>query len=160
MSAKVFIDGDSGTTGLQIRTQLANRTDLDLLRIPEGQRKDPLRRQEALNAADLAILCLPDDAAQESAAMVQNPKTKIIDTSSAHRVTEGWTYGFPEYDTKQRKLIAASTRVSNPGCYAITSIAILRPLIANSLLSPEWPVTINAVSGYSGGGKTLIRRWG
>ncbi len=156
LSAKVFIDGDVGTTGLQIRSQLEHRTDLQLLRIAEHQRKDPVRRQEALNAADVAILCLPDDAARESTAMVENPKTKIIDTSTAHRISEGWTYGFPEYDARQRQLISISTRVSNPGCYAITSIAILHPLIANGLLPAEWPITINAVSGYSGGGKKLI----
>ena len=156
MSAKIFIDGDAGTTGLQIRSKLEGRDDLQLIRIPENKRKDPLRRQEALNAADLAILCLPDDAAKESMAMIKNSETKVIDTSTAHRVANGWTYGFPEYCSHQPTLIGLSTRVSNPGCYAITSVAMLRPLITNSLLPSDLPITINAVSGYSGGGKILI----
>lgn len=156
MTAKVFIDGDVGTTGLQIRARLEGRADLELLRLPEDQRKDPARRKDMLNAADVAILCLPDDAARESAALVDNPDTKIVDASTAHRVADGWTYGFPEYDAGQRDAIAAASRVSNPGCYAITSVAMLHPLILAGVLPSDWPVTINAVSGYSGGGKGLI----
>ncbi len=156
MTAKVFIDGDVGTTGLQIRTRLEGRSDIDLLRLPEAERKDPARRAATLNAADLAILCLPDDAARESAALVDNPNTKIIDASTAHRTADGWTYGFPEYEAGQRDAIAQSTRVSNPGCYAITSVAMLHPLVTAGLLPADTPVTINAVSGYSGGGKGLI----
>jgi len=156
MTAKVFIDGDVGTTGLQIRERLEGRADIDLLRLPDTERKDPARRQDMLNAADVAILCLPDDAARESASLVENPDTKIIDASTAHRTADGWTYGFPEYDVGQRDAIAASTRVSNPGCYAITSVAMLHPLVQGGLLPSDTPVTINAVSGYSGGGKGLI----
>ena len=156
MKAKIFIDGDVGTTGLQIRTRLEGRRDLELLRLPEDQRKVPARRKEMLNAADVAILCLPDDAARESAALVDNPETKIIDASTAHRIADGWTYGFPEYRAGQRDAIARATRVSNPGCYAITSVAVLHPLIEVGLLPEDWPITINAVSGYSGGGRDLI----
>jgi len=156
MGAKVFIDGDVGTTGLQIRARLDGRADIELLRLPETERKDPERRREMLNAADVAILCLPDDAAREAAAMIDDPATKVIDASTAHRVADGWTYGFPEYDAGQREKIAGAARVANPGCYAITSVAILHPLVAAGLLPAAAPVTINAVSGYSGGGKGLI----
>ena len=109
-----------------------------------------------LNTANVAILCLPDDAAKESAALVENPKTKIVDASTAHRVADGWTYGFPEYTAGQRDVIASATRVSNPGCYAITAVAILHPLVQGGVVPKDWPITINAVSGYSGGGKELI----
>ena len=156
MKAKVFIDGDVGTTGLQIRARLEGRADIELLRLPENQRKAPARRKEMLNTADVAILCLPDDAARESVALVDNPETKIVDASTAHRVADGWTYGFPEYKAGQRDAIAGATRVSNPGCYAITSVAMLYPLIHDGVVPEDWPITINAVSGYSGGGKDLI----
>ena len=156
MAAKVFIDGEVGTTGLQIRTRLEGRTDIELLRLPEGQRKDPAHRREMLNTANVAILCLPDDAAKESAALVENPKTKIVDASTAHRVADGWTYGFPEYTAGQRDVIASATRVSNPGCYAISAVAMLHPLVQGGVVPKDWPITINAVSGYSGGGKELI----
>lgn len=156
MTAKIFIDGDAGATGLQIRARLEGRPDLKLLRLPEDQRKDPARRKEMLNAADVAVLCLPDDAARESVSLVDDPETRIIDASTAHRVADGWTYGFPEYDAGQRGAIAAAARVSNPGCYAITSVAMLHPLISGGVAPADWPVTINAVSGYSGGGKGLI----
>ena len=156
MAAKVFIDGDVGTTGLQIRTRLEGRTDIELLRLPEGQRKDPAPRRELLNTAAVAILCLPDDAARESAALVENRETKIVDASTAHRVADGWTYGFPEYTAGQRDVIAGATRVSNPGCYAISAVAMLHPLVQGGVVPKDWPITINAVSGYSGGGKELI----
>ena len=138
MKAKVFIDGDVGTTGLQIRARLEGRTDIELLRLPEDQRKDPARRKEMLNTANVAILCLPDDAARESAALVDNPKTKIIDASTAHRVADGWTYGFPEYKAGQRNAIAEATRVSNPGCYAITSVAMLHPLVQSGVVPEDF----------------------
>ena len=157
MSAKVFIDGDVGTTGLKIRSHLEGRTDLKLIRLPDDQRKNPSRRKEALNLADVAILCLPDDAALHALTMIESSDTKIIDASTAHRIADGWDYGFPEYNSTQAKIIAESTRVSNPGCYAITSIAILHPLIISGVLPADWPITINAVSGYSGGGKDLIK---
>jgi N-acetyl-gamma-glutamyl-phosphate reductase len=156
MSAKIFIDGEAGTTGLQIRDRLAARADIQLLSVPEAHRKDVAARAELLNSADVAILCLPDEAAKESVALVTNPATRIIDASSAHRVAEGWTYGFAEIDSKQAKVIAGAKRVSNPGCWPQGVIAVLRPLIAAGLLPASWPITVNGVSGYSGGGKAMI----
>jgi N-acetyl-gamma-glutamyl-phosphate reductase len=156
MAATVFIDGEAGTTGLQIAARLKDRKDLTLLHLSDADRKDTEARGAMLNDADLAILCLPDDAAREAVALIDNPDTKVIDPSTAHRTAEGWTYGFPEYGPGQREAIAASKRVANPGCYAIASVAILHPLVAAGIIPPDWPVTINAVSGYSGGGKSLI----
>ncbi|MEE8306943.1 MAG: N-acetyl-gamma-glutamyl-phosphate reductase [Gammaproteobacteria bacterium] len=156
MTAKVFIDGEVGTTGLQIKARLEGRKDIELLRLPGSDRKNPDRKRDMLNEADLAILCLPDDAAREAVALIENPQTKVIDPSTAHRTAEGWVYGFPEYEEGQRELIANAKRVANPGCYAIASIAILHPLVKGGLIQPDWPATINAVSGYSGGGKSLI----
>ena len=154
--AKIFIDGEAGTTGLQIAERLATRGDLELIKLSDATRKDAGARRDALNAADIAILCLPDDAARESVAWVENPATRIIDASTAHRAVDGWIYGFPEYDPTQRDRLRESTRITNPGCYAIASVAILHPLVAAGLLPADWPVSINAVSGYSGGGKALI----
>lgn len=156
MTAKVFIDGEVGTTGLQIKARLEGRSDIELLRLAESDRKNLDRKRDMLNEADLAILCLPDDAAREAVALIDNPQTKVIDPSTAHRIAEGWVYGFPEYEEGQRDLIANAKRVANPGCYAIASIAILHPLVKGGLIQPDWPATINAVSGYSGGGKSLI----
>ncbi len=156
MTAKVFIDGEAGTTGLQISTRLEGRGDVSLLRLNDAERKDTARRREMLNAADLVILCLPDDAAREAVLLIDNPDTRVVDASTAHRTAEGWVYGFPEYETGQRDAVAAAKRVTNPGCYAITSVAILHPLVKAGVIGTEWPVTINAVSGYSGGGKGLI----
>ncbi len=159
MTARIFIDGEAGTTGLQIRSRLEGRSELDLLSLPEDQRKDPARRAEMLNAADLVILCLPDDAAREAVAMIESPDVRVIDASTAHRTSDDWVYGFPEYDAGQARKIAEAKRVTNPGCYALASVAILHPLVASGLLPADWPVTINAVSGYTGGGKTLIRNF-
>lgn len=156
MTAKVFIDGEVGTTGLQIKARLEGSSDIELLRLAESDRKNLDRKRDMLNEADLAILCLPDDAACEAVALIDNPQTKVIDPSTAHRIAEGWVYGFPEYEEGQRDLIANAKRVANPGCYAIASIAILHPLVKGGLIQPDWPATINAVSGYSGGGKSLI----
>jgi N-acetyl-gamma-glutamyl-phosphate reductase, uncommon form len=156
MKPKIFIDGEHGTTGLQIRARLAGRDDIELISVPTERRKDPAARAEYLNAADIAILCLPDDAAKESVALIDNPRTRVIDASTAHRVAEGWTYGFAEMDRNQASAIAAAKRVANPGCWPQGPIATLRPLIAAGLLPAEFPVTMNGISGYSGGGRTMI----
>ncbi len=156
MTATVFIDGEAGTTGLQIRARLEARHDVSLLSLNDTDRKDAGCRRDMLNTADLSILCLPDDAAREAIAMIENPAAKVIDASTAHRTAEGWVYGAPEYDKDQPALIAAATRVTNPGCYANGAIAILHPLVEIGMVPADWPVTINAISGYSGGGKQMI----
>ena len=155
MSTTVFIDGEVGTTGLQIHERLAPRGDIELISLDEANRKDADARRDALNAADVAILCLPDDAAREAVSMIEGG-TVVIDASTAHRTADGWTYGFPEYEPGFREEIRASKRISNPGCYAITAVALLHPVVARGLLPGDYPVSINAVSGYSGGGKSLI----
>ena len=155
MTHTIFIDGEAGTTGLEIRERLEARGDLELL-LRGDRRRDVDARREALNGADAVILCLPDDAAREAVAMIENPGVKVIDASTAHRVAPGWTYGFPEMDVEQRAAVAGSTRVSNPGCYPTGFIALIRPLVRAGLVPVDHPVTVNAVSGYSGGGKALI----
>ena len=156
MAAKVFIDGEHGTTGLQIRTRLAGRSDLELISIPTDRRKDAAARAEYLIAADVAILCLPDDAAREAVALAAQSGTRFIDASTAHRTAEAWVYGFAEMAKGQSAAIAKAQMVSNPGCYATGAIALLRPLTNAGLLPRDYPVTINAVSGYTGGGKQMI----
>ena len=156
MVAKIFIDGEAGTTGLQIRDRLAGRRDLELLSIAPDKRKDPDERKRLLNAADVAILCLPDDAAKESVGLIENDKTRVIDPSTAHRVAQGWTYGFAEMEKGQPEAIAASMRVSNPGCWPQGGIATLRPLVNAGLIPADFPVTVNGISGYSGGGRSMI----
>ncbi len=159
MTAQVFIDGEAGTTGLQIRARLEARADVRLIRLADDERKDPAARARALNAADLAILCLPDEAAREAVSLIDNPETRVIDASTAYRTDPDWTYGFPELDAAQGAKVAASKRVSNPGCYPTGATALLRPLTDAGVLPRDFPVTVNAVSGYSGGGKNLIRRY-
>ncbi len=157
MSARVFIDGDAGTTGLQIRARLAERRDVEILRLPDGQRKDPAHRARLLNAADLVILCLPDEAAREAVSLIESASVKVIDASTAHRTQPGWVYGFPEMAPGQAPRIAGAARVSNPGCYPTAAIALIRPLVEAGLLPADAPVTVNAVSGYSGGGRKRIQ---
>lgn len=159
MTTSIFIDGAVGTTGLQIKTRLEGRDDIALLQLSDADRKDRDRRAAMLNACDVAILCLPDDAARESVAMIENPDVRVIDASTAHRTADGWDYGFPEMDPGHAAVIASSKRVANTGCYAVASIAILHPLIDDGVLPAEWPITINAISGYSGGGKKMIAQF-
>ena len=156
MNAKIFIDGEAGTTGLQIRARLEGRSDVGLIGLADADRKNSDQRRQMLNGCDIAILCLPDDAARDALTLIDNPDTRVIDASTAHRVADGWVYGMPELDAGQSARIAEANRVSNAGCYAIASVGLLRPLVAARLLPDDWPVTINAISGYSGGGKSLI----
>lgn len=159
MTATVFIDGEAGTTGLQIKSRLEGRNDIRLIHLADAQRKDAAARHDALRSADVAILCLPDAAARDAAAMLKGAKTRVIDASTAHRTDPDWVYGFAEMTQGQREKIAAATRVSNPGCYACSAVALLRPLTDAGLLPLDFPVTINAISGYSGGGRKMIERY-
>jgi len=152
----VFIDGEAGTTGLQIAERLAGRTDLEVLSIDPALRKDAGARSELMNTADAVVLCLPDEAAREAAGLVSNADTVIIDASTAHRTHNDWAYGFPEMAEGQRQAIAASKRISNPGCYPTGFIALVRPLVDAGLIPADYPITVNAVSGYTGGGKSMI----
>jgi N-acetyl-gamma-glutamyl-phosphate reductase len=159
MVQTVFIDGEAGTTGLLIRERLAGRADISLVTIDPDRRKDPAARAEALAAADLAVLCLPDDAAKEAVAFADalpHGGPRILDASTAHRVAPGWVYGFPELSAGQERAVRSARRVSNPGCYPTGAIALLRPLVDAGIIPREHPITINAVSGYSGGGKSMI----
>lgn len=157
MTAKIFIDGEHGTTGLQIRARMAERNDVELLSIPEAKRRDQGLREDMLNSADIAILCLPDDAAIEAVAMLSgNASVRIIDTSTAHRTDENWVYGFAEMDSGQAGRIADARLVANPGCYPTGAIGLVRPLRMAGLLPADYPVSVNAVSGYTGGGKQMI----
>lgn len=154
--AKIYIDGEAGTTGLQIRDRLAARDDIELLTIDPAKRKDQDERKRLLNAADVAILCLPDDAAKESVSLIDNDRTAVIDASTAHRVAPGWAYGFAEMAKGQAEAIAASKRVANPGCWPQGLIAGIRPLIEAGLLPKGAALSYNGVSGYSGGGRKMV----
>lgn len=156
---KVFVDGQAGTTGLEIKDRLVLRTDIELLEISEANRKDVKARSSLLNEADIVFLCLPDDAAIESAALVTNPRTRIIDASTAHRTDPDWVYGLPELSKEQRSMIANSTRVANPGCHATGFALGLFPLIKAGIVQRDYPVTCHSLSGYSGGGKGLIEQY-
>ncbi|WP_394730927.1 N-acetyl-gamma-glutamyl-phosphate reductase [Altererythrobacter sp. GH1-8] len=157
MATRIFIDGAAGTTGLEIRERLAGRSEFELIVLDDAQRKSESSRRDALHAADVAILCLPDDAAREAVRLAEGSGTRFIDASTAHRLADGWTYGFPELIGHHK--IAEAQFVSNPGCYPTGFLALVAPLVKQGLLPADWPYTVNAVSGYSGGGKALIERF-
>ncbi|WP_066826671.1 N-acetyl-gamma-glutamyl-phosphate reductase [Sphingomonas mali] len=156
MNVNVFIDGGAGTTGLEIRDRLSGRSDVTLVTLDDAVRKSSAARKQALNDADFVILCLPDDAAREAVAMITSEKTRVIDASTAHRVAEGWAYGFAELEPAQQAAIAEARFVSNPGCYPTGFLALVRPLVRAGLIPHDWPLSANAISGYSGGGKSMI----
>ena len=156
MTYKVFVDGQEGTTGLQINEYLAKRPDIELIKIDADKRKDLAERKRLINASDVTFLCLPDDAAKESVSLVDNPNTCVIDASTAHRVNPAWTFGLPELAKDQRAKIRASKRIANPGCHASAFILALKPLVAAGLLPADTQIAANSITGYSGGGKKMI----
>lgn len=160
MTHSIFIDGAAGTTGLEIADRLESRPEFQLVRLSDDRRKDLGARREAINDSDFVILCLPDAAAREAVSLADNDSTRIIDASSAHRTHPDWVFGFAEFRDGQRAAIAEAKRVSNPGCYPTGFLGLVAPLIAQGVLPADWPYTVNAVSGYSGGGKALIERFG
>jgi len=159
MTHHIFVDGQEGTTGLRIHEMLARRSDVEVLRIHPDKRKDPAERARLLNAADVAFLCLPDAAAREAVALVTNPKTCVIDASTAHRTVPGWAYGLPELAAGQREAIRASKRIANPGCHATAFVLLLRPLVQAGLLPADAAVSATSITGYSGGGKSMIAEY-
>ena len=159
MKPKVYIDGKDGTTGLQIYERLGGRSDIELLLIDGAKRKDPAERKKLMDAADIVFLCLPDAAAVEAVELVENPNTRIIDASTAHRTAPGWTYGFPELGAEQKTAIQASKRVANPGCHATGFLSTAAPLVKMGILPPDYPVTVYSLTGYSGGGKKMIAQY-
>jgi N-acetyl-gamma-glutamyl-phosphate reductase len=156
VTARVFIDGEAGTTGLQIRERLEARRDIELVSIDPAKRKDADERRRLLNSVDAVILCLPDDAAREAVSLIENDAVKVIDASTAYRVAPDWAYGFAEMSKDQRAQIASAKRISNPGCYPTGFIALTRPLVEAGVIPRDWALSVNAVSGYSGGGKAMI----
>ena len=159
MKPKIFIDGREGTTGLQIHDRLIDRNDIELLHIDESKRKDISERKRLINESDLVFLCLPDEAARESVSLIENSKTRIIDASTAHRTHDDWVYGFAELSKHQRENIKNARRVANPGCHATGIIASVYPLIALSIMPHDYPLTCISLTGYSGGGKTMINSY-
>lgn len=156
---RVFIDGHAGTTGLEINARLCQRGDLEILQIAEANRKCTDARRNCLNAADVVVLCLPDDAAREAVSLLENPATKVLDASTAHRISDGWAYGLPELAPGQREKVAEARRVSNPGCYPTGFLLVMRTLVDAGIAPTDLPVSVNAVSGYSGGGRGMIERY-
>ena len=159
MAYKIFIDGKEGTTGLQIYERFANRKDVEILQIDDEKRKDPQEKAKMINASDFTFLCLPDAASIESVSLCTNPKTRIIDASTAHRTNPDWAYGFPELDKSFREKIVSSNRVAVPGCYASGFVAIAYPLVKSGIMQKDYPVVVHAVSGYSGAGKKAIAQY-
>ena len=159
MTYKVFVDGQEGTTGLQINEYLAKRPDIELLKIDADKRKDVAERKRLINESDVTFLCLPDEAAKESVTLVANPNTCVIDASTAHRVNPAWTFGLPELAKDQRKKIRGSKRIANPGCHASAFILALKPLVAGGLLAVDTQIAANSITGYSGGGKSMIAHY-
>ena len=159
MKSKIFIDGREGTTGLQIYDRLGGRNDIDLLIIDEAKRKDISERKRLINEADLVFLCLPDDAAIKAVSLVESDKVRIIDASTAHRTNPNWVYGFPELSKQQREKISKARRVANPGCHSTGIIASVYPLIAKGILPKDYPLTCLSLTGYSGGGKAMIKAY-
>lgn len=157
MKPKVFVDGQEGTTGLRIHDYLAKRSDLEVMKIAAEDKKDTEKRRQYLNAADLVFLCLPDQAAREAVSLIDNPKTRVIDASTAHRTI--WTYGFPELNKTQRAEIRTANRVSVPGCHATGFVSLAYPLVQEGFLPASAPLVCNSLTGYSGGGKSLIRKF-
>lgn len=160
MTFQVFVDGQEGTTGLRIHEYLARRTDVALLKIDPARRKDVVARRELINASDVTFLCLPDQAAVESVALVENPGTCIIDASTAHRIAPGWAFGLPELAPDQRDRLRASKRIANPGCHASAFILVVKPLVALGILGADHPPAAYSITGYSGGGKKMIEQYG
>lgn len=159
MMKNVFIDGSAGTTGLRIWERLSVRQDLNLIRLPDSLRKSLEARKEAINSADIAFLCLPDNAAIEAVSLVENPNVKVIDTSTAHRTNDDWVYGFAELSNEHRQAICQAKRVANPGCHASGFIASVYPLVVSGILPLDFPITAYSLTGYSGGGKSLIAEY-
>ncbi len=159
MAPRIFIDGEVGTTGLQILQRLAGRKDIELISIDPARRKDAAARKQIISRADVVILCLPDAAAREAVGFIENDRTRVIDASTAYRTAEGWAYGFPELTRTQRAVIKAARYVSNPGCYPTGFISLVRPLTDAKILPSSWPLSVNAVSGYSGGGRKMIEEF-
>ena len=159
MKTKVYIDGQSGTTGLQIYDRIGQREDLELLRIPEELRHDPNERKKYLNSADIVFLCLPDEGAREAVSFIDNPNVRVIDASTAHRTNPDWTYGYPELSKAQREAIRTSKRVANPGCHATGFISTTAPLVAMGVIPKDYPMSCYSLTGYSGGGKKMIAEY-
>ena len=159
MKTKVYIDGQSGTTGLQIYDRIGQSEDLELLRIPEELRHDPDERKKYLNSADIVFLCLPDEGAREAVSFIDNPNVRVIDASTAHRTNPDWTYGYPELSKAQREAIRTSKRVANPGCHATGFISTTAPLVAMGVLPKDYPMSCYSLTGYSGGGKKMIAEY-